>query len=426
METTYIKREGTNVPFQNLNFQTSYKWLYYDIDNIYPQRLLNYLNCSIHNAIIESKQNYTAGKGLIWDENDILLTNFLHNINDEYDANELLLRTAYDLVVFGGFAWQLKWNYDGTRIVSVKHQSYANVRLEKPNRYGEYNGYYISSDWRYGRYANNQYKPYQPCFIHKFDKDNRIVNEPCLLNYAKYNPMIQFYAIPDYVGIIDYLQIDNEIANYHLSNVKNGFMPSAFLFISGEYTKEAKEALELKFKQKFQGSSNAGELMIMYSKRNEDGSANYPELKPYDTMNNSDFFEYLQNVTTQQIISGHRLNSPTLAGLSGEGGLGGNGSEIANAVEIFQNTIIKGYQKPIIDKLRMILGINELSQDVAFRNEMPITFIFTEGTLTQIMTTNEMREATGLSPIEGGDAIVTSGGGGGFFRETEQLKLNLA
>ncbi len=407
-----------NLPYQNLNNRNVYEWIPYDWDNLYPQKLIKFLDSSVHNSIIQSKTNFTAGSGLIWDLEDDTLNNFFENINDDYGVNELMKRTAYDLILFGGFSWQIKWNVLGDRIVSIKHLDYSKVRVENPDNKGYSDGYYISNNWFYGRNRANQYTPYNPVKVCKFDEYCIYPQEACLYNFNNYNPIIDFYAVPDYHGVINYLEVDLEIANFHLNNVKGGFMPSVIIDMPFTTDEQYQAEYQKNFEDNFMGSNNAGNAVINWAnRRGDDNNPLYPQITQVENANHYEVFKYLQDNTTQQIISGHRLNSPTLAGLSGDGGLGGNGSEIAVALEMYMNTVIKGYQKTLLDSLKKMLNINGYSTEVDFRFNMPISLIFSEALLPKIMTINEMRKATGLEPLPdgAGDKLVDSAGGGFGF-----------
>lgn len=396
-----------NVPTQNLNLTSVNAWLNYDVDNLYPQRLLTYLDSAVHSAIIETKKGYTAGDGMIWDTTNGGLNDFLENINYEYDVNELMLRTAYDLILFGGFSWQICWSKDGSRIVSITHQDFSKVRVSRPDAYGNTNGYYISANWKYATNGSTQYKPYQPVFIKKFDCHEKEVLEPTLLYYRTYTPLLEFYPVPDYNGIINDLITDRNITEFYKSFSENCFMPSVAIMMPEDPNEESKDNFARELGENFQGATQAGMPMIFYGSKDEEGGTVYPEIKAFDQLNNSNYFEYIQRETTQKIITGHKLTSPTLAGISGTGGLGGNGSEIATAITMFTNTVIKSYQKPLLQVLKKVLAINNLPTDVSFKAAMPINFIFSESVLSTILTTNEMRVATGYEPIEGGDVIVS-------------------
>lgn len=206
--------------------------------------------------------------------------------------------------------------------------------------------------------------------------------------------------------------IDLEVANFHNNNVRNGFVPSAFLTMPDIGSKEQQNEFVDDLKNTYAGTSNSGNIMVAFGTSNSAGDSEKPVFTPISTSNNADIYANLQNEIKTQIISGHGLNSPTLAGLVGQGGLGGNASEIKTAVEIFQNMIIPKYRDPVMNQLRNILKINGFDTEIIIKNTMPIRSVFSEGVMQSIMTTNELRKEMGLDPIEKGDSL--NGAGAGF------------
>jgi hypothetical protein len=402
----------TEFPKENLLYKQQ-KWLLYDSDNLYPQRLLTSLSCPIHNAICNTKRTYSIGEGLNWDKQDLDLTKFLEGI----DVNHLLDKSMYDMILFGGFSWLIKWSLNLQYIVSVEHVSYAKVRIEFPEVDGNYSGYWVSGDW--SAYLASQ--RYQPQYIEKFDENVRDTRKCYLINFASYSPTRNYYAIPDYHAVIKWLNLDLEIANFHTNNVKNGFVNTAFLAMPPVGDENQEREFVKRANNMYSGTNNAGRLMVAFGEPSAAGGTTMPVFTPINTSNNADIYANLQSEIKTQIISGHGLNSPTLAGLAGQGGLGGNASEIKTSVEIFQNTIIKRYQTPVLEKLKEILNINGLDTDVSIRQTMPIKYIFSEALMEKIMTSNELRKELGLSPLEGGDKL-TSVSTNSFFSLVPQNK----
>jgi len=393
-----------NVPYQNLNNTSVYQWLDYDYDNLYPNKVLANLQSPFHNSIICTKKSYTIGNGLMYDTNNCALDFFFKHLCDDYDINELITRIAEDLIIFGGYALQVRWSADGSKIIRLDHQPFATVRVEKPDSLtGLVNGYWLSANWVYGRYSSsNQYKEYNPVRIGKFDINNPDVENATLLYFGNYTPIIDFYPIPDYFGGMDYLEIDREIANFHKSNVKRGFMPSTIISVPEVLTPDSQRHFEHSINNSFSGSANAGKVIYLYNDAERAGAG--ISVTPYDAMNNDKFFEYQQNNVIQQIMTAHRLNSPTLAGISGGGGLGGNGSEIASAQDRFMDMVIKpSYQNPILNLFKQILEFNGLSDDITFAPLRDNVAIYGESLLSQILTTDELRRNAGYEPLPNGE-----------------------
>lgn len=389
----FLPRE---IPKENLLYQT-FNWLKYDWDNLYPQRLLTTLSCPIHNAICNTKRTYSIGEGLNYDTSNMALNAFF----ERNDINTLLDRSMYDMILFGGFSWFVKWSLDLSRIVSIEHVNFSKVRIQYPDINGEFVGFYVSGDWR--EYLLSQ--RYTPQFVPKFDENIRD-NQTCyLLAHSNYSPILNYYPVPDYHAIIKWLDLDLDIATFHANNVRNGFVNTGFLAMPEIGDEKQQKIFVEKVNRMYAGANNGGRLMVAFGGTSADGEAVLPKFTPISTTNNADIYANLQTEIKTQIISGHGLNSPTLAGLSGQGGLGGNASEIKASVEIFQNTIIKNYQNPVLDKLKEILQINGFDDNISIKQTMPIRYIFSEALMEKITTPNELRKEMGLKPVEGGDVI---------------------
>lgn len=397
---TIINKETPKV---NLDFKT-WDWLLYDTDNLYPQRVVDFLASPIHNSICNTKRAYALGNGIGYDQNDRQLVDFF----ERNDINDLLDKSFYDMILFGGFSWFVKWSLDLSKVVAIEHVNYSKVRIQFPDVNGCFDGYYLSADWK----KFLQYGRYKPVFVDKFNENSRDTSKCYLYSFSSYNPTINYYAYPDYHAIIKWLMIDLEVANFHNNNVRNGFVPSAFLTMPDIGSKEQQNEFVDDLKNTYAGTSNSGNIMVAFGTSNSAGDSEKPVFTPISTSNNADIYANLQNEIKTQIISGHGLNSPTLAGLVGQGGLGGNASEIKTAVEIFQNMIIPKYRDPVMNQLRNILKINGFDTEIIIKNTMPIRSVFSEGVMQSIMTTNELRKEMGLDPIEKGDSL--NGAGAGF------------
>ena len=129
--------------------------------------------------------------------------------------------------------------------------------MGKLDHTGQINHFYVSSDW-----SKTRQKEYKPVVIPSFDSNDRSQASQILL-IKDYSPSSMFYSTPDYQGSTSYIQLDMEIAQFHLSNIKSGLFPSAMLnFTNGIPTAEERQVIERKIYSKFGGSGNAGKLLI--------------------------------------------------------------------------------------------------------------------------------------------------------------------
>ena len=132
-----------------------------------------------------------------------------------------------------------------------------------------------------------------------------------------------------------------------------------------------------------------------------------PEKAPkVDTLggdNLGDEFIQLEDSVLNQILAGHKITSPLLVGLRSENnGLGSNADEIYNAYQVFVNNVIKPIQDEVLKVFNDILPYTKGYEGVELSGTLntPIEFTYSEQTLTQICTKNELRERIGLDPIE--------------------------
>jgi hypothetical protein len=158
------------------------------------------------------------------------------------------------------------------------------------------------------------------------------------------------YPLPSYVGALKYIEIDTEIANFHLNSIKSGFSAQTLvqLFKGIPSPDEARKTVK-RFKDNFTGTDNAGSVIIQFNDPNETPSR-------VDNLAPSDFdklFMQLNDTVQQEIFSGHRVTSPMLFGIRVEGQLGGR-SELIESYESFQTSYVEPRQSQLDSALSSI------------------------------------------------------------------------
>ena len=105
----------------------------------------------------------------------------------------------------------------------------------------------------------------------------------------------------------------------------------------------------------------------------------------------------------QNVLSAHRVVSPLLVGIRTENnGLGSNANEIENAFEMWSNVVIKPYQSKVSKALNLLAMFTPNYDGWKYEPTTisPITFTFSEATLTQILTKNELRDKIGYEALK--------------------------
>jgi predicted transcriptional regulator len=353
-------------------------------DNLYPDFLIELFNKSPkHNAIVSAKASYVAGIGTeVFGSNTEEIAKAqakLKNINAYETYEELKAKVAYDAELFNGFAVEVIWNKAKTAPSEYYHIPFKDIRK------GLEGDYVYCADWTDNKAEKIHYQPYNP-----------ITRESKQIYYCQfYRPGQGEYPLPDYVGALKYIEVDTEISNYYLNSIKNGFTAQTHIqLFKGIPTPEEARATARRFKENYQGTDNAGGLIIQYNDPTEKESV-INNLQP------SDFdkqFDLLNKTVQQEIFVAHKVNSPMLFGVRVEGQLGGR-SELIEAYEMFHHAYIEPRQQKIDDTFAYLLE-PIASVRLETINKPPIGLdyqaLFTAG----IIDRNEARKELGFDEIE--------------------------
>jgi DNA-binding Lrp family transcriptional regulator len=372
------------------NHDSTKPWVLFGEGNTYPDYLVALLNGSAkHNAIITGKVQYITGKGIDAKKDSVnadSVNAYLDLVNPYETAEDVQYKSVMDLEVFGGFYWKFIFDRVG-RLKYITHIPFAKVRTNN-----DCSEYYISDKWEKStRLAARDVETVQA-----YNGINKGVK---MYAYKLYRPKMgnepDVYPLPDYVGAVPYINMDMEVANFHLNNLKNGFVSSTLIsFHNGEPTEEAKNNIEAQFKNKFAGTNNAGRFILSFTPPNV-------QAPTVDTLAPSDLdkqFLELNKQIQQEIYSGHKIPSPELFGIPTEGALGDrNATDLK--YELFKKTYVQTRQKAMEDNWNFALQLTGIGGEVEIKEFAPLEVVYSEQILTQILTRDELRERIGLEPI---------------------------
>ena len=350
--SSYTKPEVTE--------QRNKDWVEYGADNNYYQYLIDRYNGSpTNNAIINAISDLIYGKGL--DATDS------NRKPQEYAAmrslihSDCLRKVTADLKMMGQCAFQIIYTKD-RQVAQVEHMPIQTLRAEKMNEEGEIEAYYYCPDWT--KLTPNK----MPDRIPAFGKSNEgleiLVVRPYKAGYYYYSPV-------DYQGGIPYAELEEEIANYHLNNIKNGMAPSMLInFNNGVPDEEERLLIEQRITEKWSGSSNAGRAIIAFNESKELAAT----IDPVQLSDAAAQYEFLSGESMQKLMVAHRVTSPMLLGIKDNSGLGNNAEEIETATLLFDNTVIRPFQEQIVGALDQILAVNGINLDLYFKTLQPLEF----------------------------------------------------
>lgn len=375
-------------------------WIEYGTDdwkNLYPQFLIDlYYSSSISAAIINATAEMIAGENLIIeDENDrneearIKLQNFMNRANGNESLHEVLKKVAFDFKLQGAFALNIVWSKDRTQIAEIYHVGVEKIRCARPDEFGKTKGYYVSADWGNTRINKPKYVP-------AFNVNDR-TSANQIMYAGLYSPNMNSYFTPDYVSCNNWALIDSRVSEFHLNNISAGFSGSFMInFANGIPTQEERMQIEQSLAQKFTGQNNAGKFVLTFS----DDNTRTPQIQAISPSDLDKQYIALQELLTQNILSGHRVTSPMLMGIKNDTGLGSNVDELNSASNFYLNTVVKPFQDQIVKQLRKIFQVNNMDMPVNFVQLKPITLDFTSEDLKAVLTEAEIRNELGLEPLD--------------------------
>jgi len=334
--------------------------IYFGDDNGFPNYLVELYNDSpTHRALCTTIGLMIFGDGYVPEDLDARL------LYDSWNFDEELRKASLDLKLFSGFALEINWSLDRETISRVSHIPFENVRSGCANEEEEVETFYYSRDWTD--------KAIEPTAFPRFNVETKLENPVQIMYVKPFSPGSYYYPKPDYVGAINYIELEREISTFHINNIKNGLAPSmAIHFANGDPSDEEQAAIRAKIEQQASGAHNAGKFFLTFS--------DLPEQKPsIDTFQLSDAdkqYEFLSEETTAKIMIGHRVTSPENFGVAVPGKLGTAGA--GESADLFQKQVIKPYQEIIVKackKLYNAVGIStafqpqqtELSKEISER-----------------------------------------------------------
>ena len=338
------------------------EWVEYGEGNNYFQYLIDRYNGSAtNNAIINGIVELLYGRGL--DATDS------NRKPDEYAQMKALFskaclrRLLSDYKMMGQCAIQVIYSQDRTTIVQVDHLPIESLRAEKCNEEGEVEAYYYAKDW--SEVAARKETPMRiPAFGYSEEAIEVMYVKPYRAGYYYYSPV-------DYQGGLQYAELEEEVANYHINNIQNGLAPSMLLNMNnGVPTEEERNLIEARIAEKFSGSSNAGRFILAFNDNKELAAT----IEPVSLSDASDQYQFLADESMRKLMVAHRVTSPMLLGIKDNSGLGNNANELETASALFENTVIEPMQEVLIDALNEILAYNDISLNLYFKTLRPLEF----------------------------------------------------
>jgi len=354
-------------------------WVEYGDDNNYFSYLIDRYNGSpTNNAAINGIAEMIYGKGIDAVDSKEKEADYIEM--KELFTKSCMKKVCYDYKMMGQAAIQIIYSKDRKKIVQVEHIPVETLRAEKANNKGEIQGYYYAKDWSEVTFKS------QPKRIPAFGTSKSGLE---ILYIKPYRAGFYYYSPVDYQGGLQYAELEEEIANYHINNIQNGLAPSMLInFNNGVPTEEQRSLIEQNIQEKFSGSSNAGRFILAFNDSKELSAS----IEPVILSDAHEQYKFLSDESMRKVMVSHRIVSPMLVGIKDNTGLGNNAEELQTASLLMDNTVIRPMQVTILDELEKVLMYNGIELDIYFKTLQPLEFT----DLTNAITDAEVEKETGI------------------------------
>jgi Mn-dependent DtxR family transcriptional regulator len=348
--------------------------------NDYPNYLLSLYNKSAkHNAIVRGKVNYITGNGWATKEEDANAEAFINRPNEYENLTDLTRKVSIDIEVFGGAYLEIIWSQLGGKIASICHIDYTKLRSNKDNTQ-----FWYKSNW--------QDRKEEVEVIPAYNTGNKIGKQ--ILYIKEYRPGLDTYALPSYMGALNYIESDVEVSRHVLGNAQTGFSASKLITLpNGEPSPDEKRNIERRFTDRFSGSDGKKFILSFVG-----DIAKKPDVQDLGASDlTKEDFNQVDAMIQQNIFAGHQITTPSLFGILVEGSLGTR-SEIRDGYEVFKNTYVNDKQQFLESIFNKLAKINGVSSDLYIKPVEPISFEFSETIIAANAPKEWILEKIGIDP----------------------------
>ena len=380
MSLEFIQLQSYTAP--SIIEQKNKDWVQYGDDNNYYQYLIDlYHGSPTNNACIKGIADQIYGKGLEVTTTSRDLPGYIE-FKRMFSGDDLRA-VIMDLKMLGQASFQLIKSKDKKKYVQAKHFPQQTLRPAKCNDKGEIEKYYYYPDWA------NIKRGTQPTEIRAWGYDQN--SNECILTIKPYSTGSFYFAPVDYQGGTQYANLEAEISNFHINNIMNGLAPSMLInFNNGQPPAEVKDTVEAQIKSKFGGSSNAGRFIISWN----DGKDSAADITPVQLSDAHNQYQFLSSESMQKVMISHRVVSPLLLGIKDGTGFGNNADELKSASILFDNVVIRPFQRLVIDAVTKVLNHNGYNLNMYFKTLQPLEFTDLTG---NVIDDETREEETGVS-----------------------------
>lgn len=302
----------------------------YDVDNAYPQRVVDIVNGSgIGVECVNIYFRFINGSGFA---DDLLGKKILDG--KRLTADKLLRKNAFDFARHNGFAIHFNYDINGNK-TTVNAVPFANCRIAIDND-GNPIKIALYDDWNRERVKRIDKKKVD--FINLYNPDPQSVQKEIEAagGIEKYKGQVYYhgaegelvYPLCHYDSELEDIETDAQIKLFKYRNISGSFMASHMMVRYGNVEGQTPYDEWVEQIKQFQGADNFNRVLAAEI----DTPEQKPEIIPFTHQNNDKLFEYHETSTQENIRKVFTIPKIFLDAIPGQLGLS---AQLKDAVEFY-------------------------------------------------------------------------------------------
>ena len=268
-------------------------------------------------------------------------------------------RVVNDLYSLGQAAIQVQY-FGGRKSAKGTHLPVETLAPEKVDEDNIIKAYYYAKDWNKVRSKKDLTR------IPVFGTSNEGIE---VIYIKSYSPGSFYFKPVTFQGGLQWAEMEEEIANYHVNAIKSGLAPSMFIAMNnGIPTEEKADEIEKRIVDKHTGSSNAGKIVLVFS----DGKETEPTVTPIPLSRAAEQYQFLSDESARKILTSHRVVSPLLVGLNSATGFSSNADEIMVGFTALEHFVARPFRMLLIEQgFDPLMEFNGKKEELEFETINP-------------------------------------------------------
>lgn len=373
--------------------------LAYDLDNLYPQRVIDIVNDSgTAKTCLRMFTRFVMGRGA----KDVDF--YKSVVNDKgLTVDKLIRKMSFSKGCFNGIALHINYNGLGQKVdVTPINFEYCRLGIES-------NEYKIAvyDDW--GKTKRKNFKKTDVQFINVYNPNNVLREVEQAGGWEHYNGQVFYwtpngleYPLTDFDAVLEDMITEAQTKRFKANTSAKNFLASHILVTGKEEVSFDENGNEIQNEEgglaenleRFQGGDGSGTILWMEKESNEEQI----ELKKVDIQDYDGLYEYTENSSRDNIIKSFLIPPVLLVRTSGSLG---TSKEISDATD-FYNTITADDRLIIEEILKMVFS--NFYYKICPSNDYSILPLKVEKELdvaySQYFTKNEFRQSLGYEALE--------------------------